>query len=352
MKRLVVTAPGADVGGCTIAVEEDVPVPRPSSGEVLIRVSAAPVNPSDYGDWYRSAPDRYPLNMGKEGCGVVVAVGSFVAGLRCPVGTKVGFLATNPKVQGSYAEYVTANAFAGVFPMPDDLKVEDAASFFVNPYTAVGIIDTVRNKEGGGGSAFVHTAAASQLGQMIVKLAPEEGVEVINVVRREEQAAVLRELGAKHVVVTGGGGGNDEDEDEPEWKEDLRALVKELGATVAFDAVSGRMTGDLLDVLPPKGAVYTYGGLAGRCGNIDPIDLIYREKRLRGFFLTNWVKEGGPLSTIPRMMSAGAKVNAGLKAPGWSSSQFQDTTPERVQEDIVALLGGSATGKKLRIRFG
>lgn len=345
MKRLVVKEPGKDVASCKIEVESDVPVPEPRSGEVLVKVVAAPINPSDYGEWYRSDPSRYPLAMGKEGCGVIVKRGGGLATYRFSIGAKVGFVGPKGK-QGSYSEYV-AIAVTGCFAMPDDVPIEDCASFFVNPYTAIGIIDTAKNKEGS--SAFVHTAAASQLGQMIVKLAPQEDVTVINVVRREEQAELLKQNGAEHVVVTGS---STEDADVAKWKDELRSKIVELGATCAFDAVSGRMPGDLLDCMPPKGTVYIYGGLAGKAENINPMDLIYREKKLKGFFLTTWIQDGGMLSMVPRMLKASGEVNEGLKGPGgWSSTQFEDVTLEKAHDAIVGLLGSSITGKKLRIRF-
>jgi NADPH:quinone reductase-like Zn-dependent oxidoreductase len=240
---------------------------------------------------------------------------------------------------------VVASAVSGVFSLPSDLPVQDAASFFVNPYTALAIFDTARAE---GTKAFVHTAAASQLGQMIVKLSltpTMAGMEVINVVRREEQAELLREIGAKHIVVTGSG------EDDDSWKKELASKIKELGATVAFDAVAGRSTGDLLDALPKKGTVYVYGGLAGKVGNIDPMALIYHGKKVKGFFLSNWIAQGGTLGTVPRMMKAGANVNSGLNQGGWSSTQFKDTTLENAQGDISTLLNGSITGQKLRIRL-
>ncbi|KAL3800851.1 hypothetical protein HJC23_001688 [Cyclotella cryptica] len=209
--------------------------------------------------------------MGKEGCGIVVATGGGLATYHCPIGTRVRF-ACNDSKQGSYSEYVTMNALTGVFPMPDDVPIEDCASFLVNPYTAVGILDTAGSSSA---KAFVQTAAASQLGRMIVKLADMRGVQVINVVRREEQREVLEKLGAKHIVVTSG--------EEESWKLELKAKMEELGATCAFDAVSGDMTGHLLEVLPPGGTVYLYGGLAGRAGNINPSDLIYQRKQLKSF---------------------------------------------------------------------
>mmetsp|Transcript_11960 Transcript_11960/g.19827 ORF Transcript_11960/g.19827 Transcript_11960/m.19827 type:complete len:347 (+) Transcript_11960:64-1104(+) len=337
MKRLVVTVPGKDLASCKIEIEE-VPVPKPASNQVLIKVAAAAINPSDYGSWYRAKPENCPFAMGKEGSGIVVASGGDFSTFRLPVGTKVGFVGLKGK-QGSYSEYVVVTATGSVFPMPEDLPIEDAASFFVNPYTAVGILDTVKKE---GAKAFIHTAAASQLGQMIVKIAPSEGIEVINVVRREEQAQLLKDLGANHVVVTGS---------DDAWKEKLKSKIDELGATVAFDAIAGDMAGDLFDLIPRKGSLYVYGGLAGRVGNVDPMGLIYHEKKLKGFFLTSWIQQGGMIGTIPRMLKAGRKVNSGLQKGGWSSSQFKDTTLEKAQTDCVKLLESSATGQKLRVRF-
>lgn len=272
MKRLVVSSPGngASVADCTVRIET-VPTPTPASGEVLVKVIAAPINPSDYGSWFKSKPSSYPMMIGKEGCGVVVATGGGLATYRCPAGTKVGFVCGDSK-QGSYSEYVTLSAVTGVFPMPDDVPIEDCASFMVNPYTAVGILDMAQLA---GSSA----ATASQLGQMLNKLAPLKGMEIINVVRREEQKELLEKIGAKHVVVSSG--------EEDVWKAELKEKVKGLGATRAFEAVSGDMTGHLMDVMPDRGIVHLYGGLAGRAGGINPSDLIYRKKQLKSFFLTS-----------------------------------------------------------------
>lgn len=347
MKRLVVTDPGTDIASCKIEIQADVPVPTPVSGEVLIKVIAAAVNPSDYSSWFRSNPENCPIKIGKEGCGIVVALGgglsSYATGVK--VGSRVGFVGLKHQ-QGAYSEYVVANVVGGAYSMPEDLPIEDAASFFVNPYTAIGIIDTAKRL---GAKAFIHTAAASQLGQMIVKLAPSEGVEVINVVRRDEQATSLKEIGAKHVIVTGKGSTDDE---VAVWKEELRLTTERLEATVAFDAIAGRSTGDMMDVIPKNGTVFVYGGLAGRAGGINPIDMIYNGKKLEGFFLSSWIGEGGVIRMAPRMLSAGGKVTAGLKKGGWSSSQFSDTTLENVKEDLMKLLDGESTGKKLRIRIG
>jgi len=355
MKRLVVTSPGQGTSVRDVTVEvETVPTPKPLSGQVLIKVSAAPVNPSDYGAWYRGVNHKkdgksvsaYPMAMGIEGCGVVVSYSGMAAGLRCPVGTPVGFVIMD-KRQGSYSEYVTVSAFGGAFPMPADCPIEDCASFFVNPYTVVGILDTARKEANS--KVIVITAAASQVGQMLNKLVadPAEGITLINVVRREEQAELLRGLGAEHVVVTNASG-----TDEAAWTSELKSKIKELGATCAFDCVGGDMTGTLLEVLPSKGTVYNYGTLAGRISNVNGLDLIYRKKSLKGWLLNHWIFDGGSLFVLPRLYAAAGKVNAGLNG-GWSSSQFVDTAPVNTFRDLVALMDSStgSTGKKLRIRF-
>jgi hypothetical protein len=107
------------------------------------------------------------------------------------------------------------------------------------------------------------------------------------------------------------------------------------------------MSGDLLDLIPYKGSVYIYGGLAGKVENINPLALIYQEKQFKGFFLSAWIQKGDPV----RMVAAGSKVNAGLADGGWSNSQLKDTTMENVQADLVKHLKTNATGAKLRIRF-
>jgi NADPH:quinone reductase-like Zn-dependent oxidoreductase len=337
MRRLIVTSPGASVADCKIEIET-VSTPTPTYTQVLVKVSAAAVNPSDYGSWYKSKKESYPMPMGFEGSGVVVATGGKLASLRFPIGTQVGFIKFTG---GSYSEYVAVNIFSEVYPMPDDVPIEDCASFFVNPYTAVGIVDTATKE--GSTKAIVHTAAASQLGQMLNKLASSKGMEVINVVRRPEQKELLEKLGAKHIVVT-------TSEQEEIWKAELKDKIKELGATCAFDAVSGDMTGHIMDVMPKGGVVYLYGNLAGRANGIDPTDLIYRRKQLKSFYLTNWIRNGGPM-VVPRMLLAGRTVSDGLREGGWCQTQFVDTTMEKVQEDIIKLLEGGVKGKKLRVRF-
>jgi NADPH2:quinone reductase len=197
-----------------------------------------------------------PTVVGNEGAGVVVAAG---AGAEHLLGRTVGFLAG-----GAYAEYRLVPAMM-CLPLPDGTDPRDGASCFVNPLTALGMVETMRRE---GHTALVHTAAASNLGQMLTRICLEDGIGLVNVVRRPEQADLLRGLGAEHVVISGA----------PTYRDDLTDAVAKTGATLGFDAIGGgRTASDLLTAMeaaivrngaPVTGygssvhkQVYVYGGL-------------------------------------------------------------------------------------------
>jgi len=334
MQRLVLKKRGVEMKDVVLAVEE-VDIPTPQSGEVLVKVCAAPVNPSDYGNFLgQPSDDEQSVPIGKEGSGIIVESGK-----------RIGFC-NLPKGQGAYSEYVTVPSMAGTFAMPDDVKLEDACSFFVNPMTAYGILDTAATR---GSPGLVHTAAASQLGKMLVKLTKQRGgVTLINVVRREEQAEQLKALGAEHVVVT----------NKDDWQSELKALIDEHKVTCAFDAVAGEMTGQLLGLLPQQGACWVYGGLSGqKVSEVNPMDLIYKKKELKGWFLPSWLKDDGKMSMLMKIRNGGNCVNEGLaQKDGWSSSKFYDCTMEDMWPKFLEMFNargsGGFTDRKLRLRIG
>ena len=190
---------------------------------------------------------------------------------------------------------------------------------------------------------FIHTAAASQLGQMLVKLCQQEGITLVNVVRRQEQADTLRALGAEIVVISS----------EPDWEDQLKAIIKEKHIHLAFDAVAGEMTGKLLSLLPMSGTIFVYGKLASEgCSHIQPIDLIYRRKKIEGFYLGAWIMQGDSLSMLMRTRAATACVHAGLVPGGWATSQFVDCSIDDMWERFLEMWKESGfTGRKLRIMF-
>ncbi len=231
---------------------ESVDTPQPRAHQVLVRVEAAPLNPSDLalmlamsdvekasasgsGDApvvtapihpavMGSLKARVGLSMpvGNEGAGVVVAAGDSPEA-QALLGRTVGFPG-----EGTYGEHAIAVAQM-CLPLPDGADARDGASCFVNPMTALGMVETMRRE---GHTALVHTAAASNLGQMLNRICLADGVPLVNVVRRPEQAELLRGLGAEHVC----------DTSSETFFADLVAAIKATGATLAFDAVGG---GDL-----------------------------------------------------------------------------------------------------------
>jgi NADPH:quinone reductase len=227
----------------------DVQVPSPAGDEVLVRVEASPINPSDLGVLIAGAdmstatiagtPERpvvtatlrqaaleglsarvdKPLPVGNEGAGIVVAAGSSPAA-QALVGKSVGIAGG-----GMYTQYRAVDAFACLV-LPEGTTPKDGASSFVNPLTALGMLETMRRE---GHSALVHTAAASNLGQMLVKLCIEDGVPLVNIVRKPDQEELLRSLGAVHVCNSGS----------PTFSSDLVEALKATSATIAFDATGG-----------------------------------------------------------------------------------------------------------------
>ena len=267
---------------------QDVSVPAPGADEVLVRVEAAPINPSDLGLLVAGAdmtsakvegPPERPvvtaplgagalkalsarvdesLPVGNEGAGTVVAAGSSPAA-QALLGRTVG-------VAGGamYSQYRVVGA-ASCLVLPEGTSARDGASSFVNPMTALGMVETMRRE---GHSALVHTAAASNLGQMLVKLCAKDEVPLVNVVRKAEQEDLLRGLGATHVCNTSS----------PSFATDLVEALKATSATLAFDATGGgTLASDILNAMEEAinataaeysrygsavhKQVYVYGGL-------------------------------------------------------------------------------------------
>lgn len=236
----------------------EVDVVPPGPGEVLIRVEAAPINPSDLMTMFpgvnaaqassagggvgltfhlspeaaaaRSGRFGLPMAIGLEGAGTVIAAGD---GAEPLIGQRVAVLAM---ARGMFAQYATVAA-AECVPLPNGVTARDGAGLFCNPMTALAIAETVRLE---GQGALIHTAAASNLGQMLVKICVEDGIALVNVVRRAEQADLLRGLGATHVVYSS----------QPDFEDALLSAVIETGAMIAFDAIGGgTMPGTLLKAM-------------------------------------------------------------------------------------------------------
>ncbi|MFY0569364.1 zinc-binding dehydrogenase [Archangium lansingense] len=279
---------------------EERPVPRPGPGEVLVRLAAAPINPSDLmflrGTYGVKKP--LPAVPGFEGSGMVVAAGG-VAG-KLLVGRRVA-CGASMQGDGTWAEYIRV-PLGQCLPLRAHLSDEQGATLFVNPFTAWALMDLARQ---GKHRAVAQTAAASALGRMLLKLAARERIPLVNVVRRKENAELLRGLGAEHVV----------DSSEPGFEERLRELFHRLGVTLAFDAVAGPMTGHLLAAMPPGGCVTVYGALSEEESRIPPGAFIFERKRVEGFWLSDFFLSGFGPKQLRALMNVPALVGREMETP-------------------------------------
>jgi NADPH:quinone reductase-like Zn-dependent oxidoreductase len=275
MKALEVRAYGARPENLALAER---PVPRPGPGQVLVRIAAAPVNPSDlmfvrglYG--FRK---ELPAIPGFEGSGTVVAAGRGLMA-RILLGRRVACAAVDPgSPGGTWAEYLVTSAQT-VVPLGRSVDQEQAAMMLVNPLSAWAMMEIARQ---GRHRAVIQTAAASALGRMIVRLGRRFSLPVINVVRRDEQAEELQALGAEHTVVS----------TDAAFDRQLTLMARRLRATLAFDAVAGDITRRVLDAMPRGGQALVYGGLSLEAAQVNPAALIFEGKRVCGFWLSEWLR--------------------------------------------------------------
>ena len=235
----------------------NVPTPEPGPDEVVVRVEATPINPSDLGlltgaadlstvkvsgskespivtakvpeAGMRAMAGRLDQSMpvGNEGAGVVIRTGSSEAA-KALMGKTVSMIGG-----AMYAQYRCIRV-SECMPLPAGTSAAEGASWFVNPLTSLGMTETMRRE---GHKALVHTAAASNLGQMLNKICLKDGIPLVNIVRSREQTDLLRKIGAKHVV----------DSTSPAFVDDLTNALVETGATIAFDAIGGgKLAGQIL----------------------------------------------------------------------------------------------------------
>jgi NADPH:quinone reductase len=258
-------------------VARQIPVPKPRKGEVLVKMAASPINPSDLAFMMGGYgfKEGLPVTPGNEGSGVVVAAGAGFMSRRL-LGKRVSCFA-RPGLGGAWAEYMLTNA-SYCIPVGKKISMEQAATSLINPLTALAFMDIVRRKKY---PAFVNTAANSALGRMLVRLGKRQGVPLINVVRNEAQVKALKELGADHIL----------DSSAPGFDEQLKTLCHQLKATLLLDAVGGPLLGQLLLAAPHGSDILSYGRLSAEPCVIEPGALILQKKRIMGFFLTDWIKK-------------------------------------------------------------
>ncbi|WP_315798405.1 zinc-binding dehydrogenase [Bradyrhizobium sp. SZCCHNRI3043] len=349
----------------------DVPTPEPGPDEVVVRIEAAPINPSDLGLLVGAADlstlqasgtkDRpvitakvpeagmramagrldESLAVGNEGAGVVVKTGSSDAA-KALMGRTVAAIGG-----AMYSQYRCLKV-SECLPLPAGTTPAEGASCFVNPLTSLGMTETMRRE---GHTALVHTAAASNLGQMLNKICLKDGIALVNIVRSAAQAELLRGIGAKYIV----------DSTAPTFMDDLIAALVETGATIAFDAIGGgKLAGQILNAMEAAinksgkhpysrygsnvhKQVYIYGSLDTRPTEIT-----------RGFGMT-WSVGGWLL--FPFLMKIGKadterlrqRVVDELKTTFASHYTKVVSLPEALDPANLAVYAKRATGEKFLI---
>ncbi|WP_440454000.1 zinc-binding dehydrogenase [Psychrobacter sp. ASPA161_9] len=349
---------------------QDIDMPQPGADEVVVRIEAAPLNPSDQAVLFsaadmstatQSGTEERPVitadvpaqfmpalktrvgkdtPVGNEGAGTVVAAGSSPAA-QALMGKTVAVIGG-----GTYRQYLSAN-IQSCLVLKDGTTAKEGASSFVNPLTALAMVETMRAE---GHKAIIHAAAASSLGQMLNRICMADGIDLINIVRKEEQETLLRDMGAKYVV----------NSSKDSFLADLTAAITETGATIAFDPIGGgQLASDILNCMEAAitrdveeynvygsntfKQVYVYGGL-----NRGPITLNRNfgfAWGVNGFLLFNTL---GKLGT-ETVMSMRKRVAEEITTTFASRYTHEVSLAEALQLDSIAAYSKQATGEKYLI---
>jgi len=348
----------------------DVEVLPPAPNEVIVRIEASPLNPSDLGLLFGAAdmstarqtgtaaspaitadvPQaamvamagriEQSLQVGNEGAGIVVAAGTSEAA-QALLGKVIAFIGG-----GMYAQYRTVNA-EDCLVLPEGTTPADGASCFVNPLTALGMVETMRLE---GHRALVHTAAASNLGQMLNKICLKDNIGLVNIVRNAAQEAMLRALGARYVCNSAA----------PSFKDDLTQALIETGATLAFDAIGGgTLVGQILSCMEAainrKNSTYSrYGSTVHKqayiYGGLNPKPTEFSRSFGMAYGIGGWL-------VFPFLNKIGSaatrklkeRVAAELKTTFASQYAAEISLSEALQLDNIAAYNKRATGKKYLI---
>lgn len=310
---------------------EQIPLPQPGPGQVLVKMKASPINPSDLAVMAGGYLERsYPFTPGLEGCGTVVKAGKgFLSRIR--LGHRV---ACSPPSggDGTWAEYMLTSAL-NVSPLPGPVSSEQGSMMLVNPMTAMAFIQLAKE---GKHRALVNNAAASSLGKMLIRLTMREGIPLINIVRKEEHVLALKEMGARHVL-------NSRSES---FTAELKTLAAELGATLILDAVTGGQSSILLDAAPRGSTLLVYARLSGDPILADPGSLIREEKEILGFQLGNWLHTKSLLFKLRFVRRVRKSLHDDL------SSKINRTYPLERAEEAVAHYRKHMSEGKIVLKIG
>lgn len=348
-------------------VLEQVEAGNLAENEVIVRVEATPLNPSDIGLLFgpadlseakKSGTDERPsmtapvcassisrlgsridksLKVGNEGAGVVIRAGAQAADLLGKTVSMVG--------GGMYTQYRRIHRDACMV-LDDGITSSEGAAAFVNPLTALGMVETMRRE---GHQALVHTAAASSLGQMLVKLCSEEGIGLVNIVRSDSQVKLLQDMGARHVL----------NSTSPTFEVDLVDALVQTRATLCFDALSGgSVTGIILDSMETALSHLTsdyqrYGSSIHKqiymYGILDPRPIVLPRVGMAwgvgGWLLFDFLEKIGPEAA----QKLRARANKALRTTFAIQYKAKISLEQVLTPDVARMIAKRTTGEKYLI---
>ncbi|WP_208353925.1 alcohol dehydrogenase catalytic domain-containing protein [Pseudaestuariivita rosea] len=297
----------------------DIPVPQPGAGQVLIKLRAASVNPSDLhfikGEYGQPRVKGKPA--GFEGCGDVVATGENAGFIQ--EGMRVAFVVA-PSGSGAWAEYALTDA-TNCIPLRDDISDEDGAAQIVNPLTAMAMVDIAAEAS----DAFIVTAATSQLGKLMLGLARDKGLKAIGTVRRDDPIDHLKDLGATEVLNVLA----------PDFRDNARQIFSDLKPRVMLDAVCDQTSADMFFAMPFGARWVSYGKLNAEAPKLGEMgQFIFMQKRIEGFWLTKWFQD----TPIEKQMAAIAEVQARFADGRWKTDVSATLSLSQVMENLPLAL--------------
>lgn len=307
---------------------QEVPIPVPGPGQVRVRMIASPINPSDLlvvRGRYGVLP-TLPATPGFEGVGVVDRAGPGLLG-RYVMGKRVA--AINDK-GGNWAEYAIINA-RQARPVPKDLPDEQVASFFVNPATVLALVRHVLAVPRG--DWLLQSAANSNLGKMVIRLARHDGVRTLNIVRRRESVDELKALGADVVIAAEDGA----------IEEQVRRALGADTLRFALDPVGGAIGTSVLRSLGPGGRLVVYGSLTEEPIQVDSRGLIAGDRSIEGFWLGRWMRA----QNIPKLLGLFREIGTLIRAGVLSTEAGPSFGPEAIAEALASAEGPGRSGKVL-----
>ncbi|NHF59695.1 zinc-binding dehydrogenase [Flavobacteriaceae bacterium TP-CH-4] len=318
-------------GADALSIEQR-PVPTPGRNQVLVKVAYAPINPSDLATLtgYYGFKNPTPMVPGGEGSGEVVAAGPGVMA-NYFLGKRV--VCTGWGTGGGiWSEYVVKSVKGGVLSLSKSLSLEQGAMSFINPLTASAFIDITKR---GGHKSIALTAAASSVGQMVNRLGRKEGIQIVNVVRRDAQVDLLKAQGANTVL----------NSNETGFEQELHDACHQMNTRIAFDAVAGQMTGQLLKAMPQNSRVTVFSALSREAVQVSPGILIFENKGIDSFWLGPWIGEQGILKTMSLWKRAQKQIPSDLK------SEIRKIYPLNEVKEAIRDYTKQMTGGKMLLRM-